>query len=133
LLIRWAPRLGLIDLPGARKVHTQPTPRGGGLAIYAGLVVAALVLGRDHGAEFLLMLAPGFVIMVLGVVDDLRPLPWQLRIGVQFVTASVVIFGWHSNLGWPLQVAAVFWLVGLINAFNMLDNMDGLSAGVACI
>lgn len=132
LLIRWAPRLGLIDLPDPRKVHMHPTPRAGGLAIYAGVLVASLcilplvscVLG------FLLL---GGVIVLLGLLDDLRPLPWQLRLMVQTVIAAIVVFRWPCDFGVPARLAALLWIVGLINAFNMLDNMDLLSGGTAWI
>jgi UDP-GlcNAc:undecaprenyl-phosphate GlcNAc-1-phosphate transferase len=132
-IIRLAPRLGLVDLPGERKVHTHATPRGGGLAIYLAVVVTAAALGRNLWPDLLPSLIAGFFIVTLGLIDDLRPLPWQLRLGVQTITAAVVIFLWHADLSWPAQLAAIFWLVALINAFNMLDNMDALSAGVAWI
>jgi UDP-GlcNAc:undecaprenyl-phosphate GlcNAc-1-phosphate transferase len=79
--------------------------------------------------------------MVLGLVDDVRPLPWQLRLGVQMVAAiaGIWIFGGiqpedsSSIAHYLLWPAAVIWIVGLTNAFNMLDNMDALSGGVAWI
>jgi UDP-GlcNAc:undecaprenyl-phosphate GlcNAc-1-phosphate transferase len=73
------------------------------------------------------------VIVVLGLVDDLRPLPWQLRLGVQTAVAVGMEAAWPAETSWLLRGLAVFWIVGLINAFNMLDNMDALSAGVAWI
>jgi UDP-GlcNAc:undecaprenyl-phosphate GlcNAc-1-phosphate transferase len=73
------------------------------------------------------------VIVLLGLVDDLRPLPWQLRLGVQAVVTAVAVFLYLPDVtGWG-RAAAVLWVVGLINAFNMLDNMDALSGGVAWI
>jgi UDP-GlcNAc:undecaprenyl-phosphate GlcNAc-1-phosphate transferase len=153
LLIRLAPRLGLVDLPGARKVHTRPTPKGGGLAIYVAFLLTALTFGlatpAPPGQVDLLFLAAASAVVVLGVVDDRRPLPWQLRLGVQ-AAAAVAVLGATGALGawspalqeqalsarhplwlpWPL---AVVWIVGLTNAFNMLDNMDALSAGVAWV
>jgi UDP-GlcNAc:undecaprenyl-phosphate GlcNAc-1-phosphate transferase len=141
LLLRWAPRLGLVDLPGARKVHSRPVPRGGGLAIYAAVALSAYLLhildarsltcGPKFLAEQTLCLGLGGVIVLLGLIDDLRPLPWQLRLGVQTAAAVVVVASWLQAQGWLLQAAAVVWIVGLVNAFNMLDNMDALSAGVA--
>src|SRR5262249_44457590 len=70
--------------------------------------------------------------LLLGLVDDIRPLPWQLRLGVQLIAAvaAIKVMGGIPADTWPI---AVIWIVGLTNAFNMLDNMDGLSAGVALI
>ncbi len=132
-LRHWAPRLGLVDQPDPRKVHTQPTPRGGGLAIYAALVITAwLVTGVPERKLFTLFVV-GLVIVLLGLLDDLRPLPWQSRLGVQTVAALVVVCAWPVENDWLFRGLAVLWIVGLINAFNMLDNMDALSGGVAWI
>lgn len=132
-LISWAPRLGLIDLPNERKVHTRPVPRAGGLAIYAALGITALVGAGHLEPAFLRTLLIGGLIVVLGLADDLRPLPWQWRLGIQAL-ATAGLFYWQPLAGgWRLHAIALLWVVGLINAFNMLDNMDALSAGVAGI
>ena len=133
LAIRLAPQFGLVDHPGTRKVHTRSTPRGGGLAIYAGVVLAALVFPDLMQREFAVILIGGLGIVLLGTVDDFRPLPWQSRLAVQSITAIAVVSIWPSHLSWSLRAVSVFWLVALINAFNMLDNMDALSAGTAWI
>jgi len=84
------------------------------------------------------MLSGGTVLMVLGLADDLWGLGWKIRLAVQTVVAVVlVLLGWRMSLfiDSPLVTGAlsVLWIVGLVNSFNMLDNMDGLSAGVAAI
>jgi UDP-GlcNAc:undecaprenyl-phosphate GlcNAc-1-phosphate transferase len=133
-LIGWAPRLGLVDIPNERKVHTTPTPRGGGLAIYAGLLVATLIafaagwLPIDH----LILVGIALILVVVGVLDDRFGLSWKLRLGLQTV-AVLLAFGWPLESGWLPWPLALIWAVGLVNAFNMLDNMDALSAGVAAI
>lgn len=172
---RFAPRMGLLDRPGHRKIHTTPIPLGGGLAIWAGLflgllldlVMGALLLGIPSFAELvcrwppaaeacellrlhapgvkqqlpdlLFLLACSTVLLLLGLADDLRGLDWRLRLLIQLGVASIVVLwkGWKLTLfiDWPLltDVLSVLWIVGLVNSFNMLDNMDGLSAGVAAI
>jgi UDP-GlcNAc:undecaprenyl-phosphate GlcNAc-1-phosphate transferase len=138
LMIRWGPALGLVDIPNSRKVHTRPIPKGGGPAIFVGWLFGTQFVGIDF-ENLCIWGGIGLLIVVLGLVDDLRPLPWQLRLAVQFIAAIGAVFmlsGLQVNnpssldpfLFWPL---AVFWIVGLTNAFNMLDNMDALSAGVA--
>ena len=163
---RAAVRLGLMDKPGARKVHTTPIPLGGGLGIWAG-VVGAMAIGTSGvlAAQYqpaLFTWLPGgltqhvsgmvgkigeiwgligcaTVLMILGLMDDRRGLPWQLRIGVEFAVAAFCVY-WQGlqltafiDLPWLTGLLSVIWIVALINSFNMLDNMDGLSGGVAAI
>jgi UDP-GlcNAc:undecaprenyl-phosphate GlcNAc-1-phosphate transferase len=140
LMIRWAPALGLVDIPSDRKVHTRPTPKGGGLGIFAGWILTALWIGLDF-KDLWVWGGIGLVIVVLGLVDDIRPLPWQLRLGIQMIAAIGALFvlggiprtDWLPFANYWLWPIAVIWIVGLTNAFNMLDNMDVLSAGVAWI
>jgi len=84
------------------------------------------------------LLGLGTVLVLLGLWDDLRGLSWKIRLGVQFLVAmAIVALGWRASLfldaPWLTYWLSVFWIVGLINSFNMLDNMDGLSAGIATI
>ncbi len=168
---RRAAAWGFVDRPAARKVHSVPTPLGGGLAIWLGVVVpfaigqVALVALHNGGAssagwpnggivEFIgphlaglwmqskdlwLLLGSATLLMLLGLIDDRRGLDWRLRLAVQVAVAAAVVFGrgWKLSLAgdWPLISAAIslVWIVGLVNSFNMLDNMDGLSAGVGTI
>jgi UDP-GlcNAc:undecaprenyl-phosphate GlcNAc-1-phosphate transferase len=164
---RLAPRLGIVDRPGLRKVHTQPTPLGGGLAIWLGMIVPLaagqivlwwLVSQRNAGHPLPIpafidvhlnglmqqspklwkLLGAGTVLVILGLIDDLRGLAWQLRLAVQVAVASFIVWqGWQAtlfiDLPWLTAALTVCWIVGLVNSFNMLDNMDGLSGGVGVI
>lgn len=92
----------------------------------------------EQSGRLWMLLGGATLLMILGLVDDIRGLNWKLRIAVQFAVAvATVAAGWRMTLfvDLPLLTAAVsvVWIVGLINTFNMLDNMDGLSAGVAAI
>jgi len=160
---RTALRIGFVDRPGHHKSHTTPTPYGGGAAIIlAGwltigvlMVVAHVlpvawisgVLGenihpyiggmRDRTTQMLAILAGGIVLHVLGTLDDKNPLRPGLKLLVIIAVALfVATFGRvraelaGSAIAVPLTVA---WFVVIINAFNFLDNMDGLSAGIAGI
>ncbi len=166
LVRRAAVRMGLMDKPGSRKVHTIPIPLGGGLGIWAG-VVGAMAIGTagvlaakfqpalftwlPHGlmqhvsgmadkiGEIWGLVGCATVLMILGLMDDQRGLPWQLRIGVEFAVAAFCVY-WQGlqltafiELPWLTGLLSVIWIVALINSFNMLDNMDGLSGGVAAI
>jgi len=166
LVRRNADRWGLVDLPNERKVHTTPTPRGGGLAVWLAVVGAfaalqIVVLLRENpvvselipkfaqgylaGIAFQfpklwILLAGGTALTLLGLMDDRGGLSWQLRLLIEFVVAIVCVWlvpnlRLTAFVDLPLLTGAlsVLWIVALINAFNMLDNMDGLSAGVAAI
>ncbi len=86
-----------------------------------------------------LLLGLATVLMLVGLADDRRGLDWRLRLGIQIAAAAVVVFvrGWKLSLGvdlpWLAGGLSLLWIVGLVNSFNMLDNMDGLSAGVGTI
>ena len=84
------------------------------------------------------LLGLGTVLVLLGLWDDLRGLSWKIRLCSQFLVAiAIVTLGWRASLfldaPWLTYWLSVFWIVGLVNSFNMLDNMDGLSAGIASI
>ena len=159
---RAAPKLGLIDKPAARKVHTTPTPLGGGVGIVAGVVLpvtAGLVIAtqpdlatwflpddlapllggvRLRAGLLLRILGAALAIAAVGLWDDARGLSWPLRLGVQVAAAVwLVANGVQATVfvdaPWVGQIITVVWIVGLINSFNFLDNMDGLSAGIGCI
>jgi UDP-GlcNAc:undecaprenyl-phosphate GlcNAc-1-phosphate transferase len=135
---RLAFRLDLLDRPdSARRQHTQPTPLLGGVAIAAAVVAASLVFAPctlDLG----IMLCAGLVMCVTGVVDDWRGLPASAKAGVQLAVAAVLFaVGVRVELHWlPAWLNALLsigWLVGITNAVNLLDNMDGITSGVAGI
>ncbi|MFN5313683.1 MAG: MraY family glycosyltransferase [Planctomyces sp.] len=149
LVRRVAPALGLIDLPGDRKVHVVPTPRGGGIAIFLGVLIPALILpaaGVLAGVESspglrvqLVAIGLGAVVLFLtGLADDRWSLSWKLRLGLQFLVAGCVagsgvratVFVSQPWFGFGLTV---LWILVLTNAMNFLDNMDGLSAGIGLI
>jgi UDP-GlcNAc:undecaprenyl-phosphate/decaprenyl-phosphate GlcNAc-1-phosphate transferase len=158
---RWAPRFGLIDRPGGHKGHRTPTPLGGGVAIWLttvtltllgalalGLIGTALPAPLAKHASGLWLRAPELgailglasLIMIMGLIDDRSGLPWQIRLGVQLgLATALVVAGVRVTLFWPFThpvlggAVSVLWIVGLTNAFNMLDNMDGLAAGVGLI
>ena len=131
-----ARRLGWLDAPAARKVHREPTPLLGGLAIVAGVWTVALAVPAVplHG-PFLAVLAIATGLAAVGVIDDRWPLPWQLKIGFQFAAAAALYAaGVRVRLAWLPGVVnlalTLFWLVGVTNAVNFLDNMNGLTSGL---
>ncbi len=132
-------RLNAVDQPDARrKVHVIPTPRLGGLAIFGSTLVAALLLGNRYNITQLASILVGAtMISFLGFWDDRFTLsPWVKLLGQLFAAGLLVMTEVSiTMLRVPLlnYGATVLWVVGITNAFNLLDNMDGLSGGVAAI
>ena len=136
---RWlAIRLGFMDQPSARKVHTTPMPRFGGIAMYGAVVIALLVFEDRFRVNQLVSILLGATwVSFLGGWDDrwgLRPI---LKFAGQVIAAIILIIAGVEVgfLPWPWLnwLATIVWVVGLTNAINFLDNMDGLSGGLAAI
>lgn len=93
---------------------------------------------REQSRSLWIMLSAASLLMILGLADDLRALDWRPRLAVEFLVAAMMVWqGWRLTvfLDQPLLTDAlsILWIVGLVNSFNFLDNMDGLSGGVAAI
>jgi UDP-GlcNAc:undecaprenyl-phosphate/decaprenyl-phosphate GlcNAc-1-phosphate transferase len=133
---RLAPHLGLIDQPGARKVHTNPVPLMGGVGLYAAIIAALLIFGdRFNVAQLVSILVGGTWVSFLGVCDDRWGLSPMLKLGGQIVAALILIVSGVGVTAFGLPavntLVTLVWVVGITNALNLLDNMDGLSGGVA--
>ncbi|HVE78067.1 MAG TPA: MraY family glycosyltransferase, partial [Gemmatimonadaceae bacterium] len=147
-----ARRAGLFDPVDARKLHTAPIPRVGGVAIFLTVVVAlgavflhpasAGVWADSHGLT--VVLAGGTLVHLLGLYDDLRAMPARWKLAVQVVIAACVYaaglritalslpFVGTTELGPALAFPfTLLWLVGITNAFNLIDGLDGLASGAA--
>lgn len=133
--------LGVIDIPSARKVHTHPTPRMGGVAIFFAVMLALILfrgLREINFDQFVSILLAASWVSFLGVWDDhwgMRPLlklTGQL-LGASFLIASGVRVALpHIPPSLNVMITLV-WVAGITNALNLLDNMDGLSGGIAAI
>jgi UDP-GlcNAc:undecaprenyl-phosphate GlcNAc-1-phosphate transferase len=150
---RLAVRIGAVDRPGPRKVHSSTVPRLGGLAVVAsGAIVVALLFWSalpqvDRIADNLALgLTFGLLpILICSVADDLQPLRALPKFAAQLAGASIAVgfgiqlgeqvrlFGQTIDLGWLAIPISILWLVGLTNAFNIVDGLDGLSAGLALV
>ncbi len=152
LVGRGASRLGLVDVPGGRKVHAQPVPRLGGVAV---VIAAAMALGLVQvlpgidvplraGDAMLPFLVSAALIFVTGLIDDVRGLGPVTKLLLECAAAAIVmangllieritILGHTWTLGWLGWLVTGTWLVGLTNAFNLIDGVDGLAAGVTVL
>jgi UDP-GlcNAc:undecaprenyl-phosphate GlcNAc-1-phosphate transferase len=142
LMLRLAVRRDILDVPDDRKAQTSPVPYLGGVAIVLAFTVTVLVAGllvaRNAGVVSLAwVLGAAVALSIVGLADDLRGLNPFLRLAVE-IGAGVVVYATDPGIAipgphWLDIVITVVWVVGVTNAFNLLDNMDGLSAGVATI
>lgn len=145
ILRRFAEPLGLVDRPNERKHHVGHVPLIGGLAVYTGVLAGALWYGGlGHFGQILL--GSSAVLALLGALDDRHDLSVRVRLLVQTITILTVIattgvyihslghiFGYELELGWigiPFTVIAV---IGLLNAFNMMDGIDGLAGSLTLV
>lgn len=134
-----AQRIGLVDAPSARKVHRSPVPLMGGLAIYLAFMLAILMFGTwpQHINELAAIVLGTTWLAIVGFLDDRLNLSPGIKFAAQFVAAVMTAaVGIRVDLfgQLPLDLALTFlWYIGIINAVNFLDNMDGLAAGVSAI
>ena len=143
-------RLGMVDTPGGRRINKAPIPRGGGIAVFASFAVVlsvfALLSDRpvlpmlgDKVFWRLMLLSSG--ICGLGFIDDKFGMKPVVKLLGQLLIASLVYLwcgiGFHGTMsilpGWLDFALTVFWITGAINAFNLIDGLDGLASGLAVI
>jgi UDP-GlcNAc:undecaprenyl-phosphate GlcNAc-1-phosphate transferase len=157
LVKKLAIRIGAVDLPNHRKVHTRIMPRLGGVAIYASFTVGLLLIlpwlpegTLSHYDRNLIsaLLIGGTLIVLLGALDDKFDLPAKLKLLVQIGAACIVVFGYDVKINllnipfgsamqplgeWLSIPLTILWIVGVTNAINLIDGLDGLAAGVSGI
>lgn len=136
LVREFARKKGIVAKPKSDRWHKKPTAMLGGLAIFLTTIIASLLF-VPQTQESWVILGGSSLMFLLGLVDDILHIkPYQKLIG-QFLSAAIVI-GFGLYLPWTDSqilniILTVFWLIGITNAINLLDNMDGLAAGIAAI
>lgn len=139
--IKVARKLDFLDYPSALKIHSRPTPLLGGLAVlvgfWLGLVLAFLVFALPLNADTLGLLVGGSVVVAFGLVDDKRGISPSYKLVGQIIAAALfLVISQNTKIltgsGWDILIL-MFWIVGLMNAVNFLDAMDGLCAGISFI
>lgn len=152
-VISLAEKVGAIDKPGNRKIHDRPVPLLGGLAIGLGVWIPILMLMAYENRvselvwlnfdKLAMVFVAGLAMFALGVVDDIRGLDAKKKFLVQTTVAVLLVLGGIKfksvtlpflggvDLGFLGYVISVLWIVGITNAFNLVDGVDGLAAGIA--
>ena len=142
LAVRLARRHGLLDHPGGHKSHDEAVPYLGGAAILVAFLVTVTAGGvllpiPSGRTELLVVFTAAALLAGVGLLDDLRGLGLRFRVLAEVIAAGALLMagsGVQATGVAPVDaVLTVLWVVGITNAFNLLDNMDGLSAGVAAI
>ena len=131
-----SPRVGLVALPRQDRWHSRPTPMLGGVAIYAAFVIGFFAFAPKLPGAYVI-LAAATLLLLTGLIDDAIHIKPYVKLVLQMIAAStLVFFGLHlpwGNYEWINDVLTIFWLVGITNAINLLDNMDGLAGGISLI
>ena len=140
-----ANHVGAIDIPNERKVHKVPIPRLGGLAIFISFLFGYILYG-EITTQMISILIGSFIIFLVGVFDDIKPIRAKYKFIVQLIAASVVViygqvfFNEITFLGIELKLSivtsyifSILFIVAISNAINLIDGLDGLSSGVSSI
>ena len=155
VLIKIAPKIGAVDEPSSKKIHNVPVPKLGGLAIFIAFTITiglAILFNSTVASELLspktsAIFVGLFVMLILGIYDDLKHLSWMWKFTFQIVAACIVIRQGLviTNMTNPLGLTTlklpimfgffftIMWLVGLTNAVNLSDGLDGLATGIVLI
>lgn len=137
--------LNVVDIPNKRKMHAKPMPLLGGVSIFSAFALTLLILyygtpnyRQFFNLEFFVILLAAFFIHIIGIIDDIKHLSPMTKLYCQIAAAAAVaIVGARTRFFidniYINTLITIFWIVGITNSFNLLDNMDGLSCGVALI
>ena len=144
----FAQKVGAMDVPkDGRRMHDHPIPRLGGLAMFLGFLLATLVFSNID-TQVRGMLLGGVVVVTAGVIDDINPLKWWVKLILQLAAAGIAVGhgirievftnpnlfseGWLI-LGWLSVPITILWIVLVTNSVNLIDGLDGLAVGVSGI
>jgi len=132
-------RVGAIDIPDKRKIHDKPTPRLGGVAVFFGIFIVIL-LHNIQDIQLLSLLIGSGILFIMGLAEDVFSLPAKIRLGVQVVLSIGMVLMGVMLKPFPREIflgeagniiLTIIWFVGITNAFNFFDGMDGLATGLA--
>ncbi|SCY87577.1 MraY family glycosyltransferase [Alkaliphilus peptidifermentans] len=139
-------KIGAVDVPkDNRRVHTKPIPRMGGLAIYVAFALTALIM-LPINRSFIGILIGATLITIIGIIDDVKQISAKYKLLVQIIAAVIVVYSGVSikyisvpfletgiSFGQYSGIVTIFWIIGITNAVNLIDGLDGLAAGVSVI
>ena len=136
--------INAVDLPGGRHIHKKIMPKLGGLAIFLGFLLG-YILFCIQTPQMISILIGGFIVLLIGIFDDIKRLPASVQFIGQIVAAIVVVYyggivmndisayGIYLNFGKLAEPLTIIFIVALMNCMNFIDGLDGLSSGIATI
>ena len=139
-----ANHVGAMDIPDKRKVHSVPMPRLGGLGIYGGFLLGYMIFG-EHTSTMNSILIGSFILIIVGMIDDIKPMKASHKLLGQLVSSLVVVFygqlllkdisffGMYFGFGIFSYPITILFILGCINCLNLIDGLDGLAAGISTI
>ena len=146
---RYARQLGFVDIPNERSVHSVPLPSAGGMVFVLASPLVALFIAASNSIQLSrgewALLASAWVLAIVSLIDDRQRIPARVRLIVQFwAAAGLIVYGGYLqyfsvgdfggfNVGWLGIPITFIWLVGVANAYNFMDGLDGLASGQAVI
>lgn len=137
-------QIGAVDVPRERHIHTKDMPKLGGLAIFLGFLLGYMLFG-EPSIQMISILIGGFIIILIGIVDDITELPASVQFLFQLIAACIVVFygqilltdlsafGFYINFGIFSYPITIVFILGCINCMNLIDGLDGLSGGISSI
>jgi len=141
IMIVIASKTGIVDAPGGRKIHDRVTPLLGGAVIIISFI-SALLANMILDARDIALIAGGTVVAIVGLIDDWKSIRARYKLVIQIIVVIILIrsgiildlFPIHTTWGYLLNASlSIIWIVGLTNAMNFIDGMDGLATGVSAI
>ena len=141
---RIAIHIGALDIPNKRKVHKVPIPRLGGLGIYVGFLLGYVLFGWES-IQMNAILIGSFIIVITGIIDDIKPIRARYKLIGQILAAAVIpfyggiilkdisAFGLYINFGYFGTIATIAFIVAIMNCINLIDGLDGLAGGISAI
>ena len=136
--------IGAMDVPNKRKVHKNPMPRLGGLGIYFGFLLGYILFG-EQTTQMNSILIGSFILLITGIIDDIKPLDVKSKLVGQILAALIVVFyggivlkdisffGFDMNFTWSSYPITLLFILGCINCMNLIDGLDGLAGGISSI
>lgn len=139
-----AVHINALDIPDKRKIHKKPIPRLGGLAIVSGFLLGYMLFGEPSVLMNSILIG-SFIIVITGIIDDIKPISAKVKFLLQFIAVLVVVlygniniskltvFGYLIDFKWLTIPFTILFLLTCINCMNLIDGMDGLSSGISAI
>ena len=144
IVMKIAKHVNAMDIPNERKVHKEPMPRMGGLAIFLGFLLGYMLFCTQT-PQMISILIGSFILILVGIVDDINPIKPLAKFIGQVIAAVIVVYygnivmsdisayGLYMNFGIFAKPITIFFILGVINCLNLIDGLDGLAGGIATI